>query len=270
MGVLGLASAAFLWRFQKTTPHIVDPLHRSEPVDSALAKTGILATAGAEPVLVASEEPAAPQQAPISALFNRTLLAAVTIGFGLQLTFGIYDVVWPLYLIDLGASIEWVGLTFMLIGLPSMILAPIMGRWVDRFGSIPFVVAGCLVMIGAGITFASAWEPMLPTVVVTFEAGFSGALGIALFAMVASGSPKGRTSLAQGIYGSVGTMAIIVSALASGALWEAGKTLPFWFFAAGVAVTFVLGMIVYTGFFGRLDRKPRRPAEAEVEVEVLA
>jgi DHA1 family multidrug resistance protein-like MFS transporter len=270
MGVLGFASAAFLWRFQKTTPHIVDPLHRQEPVDSALAKTGILATAGAEPALVVSEEPAAPQQAPISALFNRTLLAAVIIGFGLQLTFGIYDVVWPLYLVDLGASIEWVGLTFMLIGLPSMILAPIMGRWVDRFGSIPFVVAGCLVMVGAGITFASAWEPMLPTVVVTFEAGFSGALGIALFAMVASGSPKGRTSLAQGVYGSVGTMAIIVSALASGALWEAGKALPFWFFAAGVAVTFVLGMIVYTGFFGRLDRKPRRPAEAELEAELPA
>ena len=266
MGVLGFVSAAFLWRFGKAHPHVVDPLHRREPVDSALAKTGIHATAAAEPRFVAELEPTIRAQAPISALFNRTLISAVVIGFGLQLTFGIYDVVWPLYLIDLGASVEWVGLTFMLIGIPSMVLAPIMGGWVDRFGSIPFVIAGCLVMVGAGITFASAWEPMLPSVVVTFEAAFSGLLGTALFAMVAGGSPRGRTSLAQGIYGSVGTMAIIVSAMASGALWESGKTLPFWFFTLGVAGTFALGMLVYAGPWGRFRRRPQ-PVVAEVEVQ---
>ncbi len=255
MGVLGFVSAAFLWRYQPVEPHVIDPLHRDVPVDSALVKTGIQASAAAEPRFVARAERPTPGQAPISALLNRTLVAAVIVGFGLQLTFGIYDVVWPLYLIDLGASVQWVGLTFMLIGIPSMLLAPIMGRWVDRWGSIPFVVAGCLVMVGAGITFASAWEPVLPSVVVTFEAGFSGLLGTALFAMVASGSPRGRTSLAQGVYGSVGTSAIIVSAMASGALWEAGKTLPFWFFAAGVAGTFVLGMLVYSGVLGHVWRR---------------
>ncbi|MEA2025886.1 MAG: MFS transporter [Chloroflexota bacterium] len=269
MGVLGLVSAAFLWRFQPAHPHVVDPLHRARTVDNPLAHTGVLASAAAETRFVADEEPGAPSQAPsqapISALFNRVLVAAVIIGFGLQLTFGIYDVVWPLYLIDLGASIEWVGLTFMLIGIPSMILAPIMGRWVDRYGSIPFVVAGCLVMVGAALVFASAWEPLLPSVVVTFEAGFSGLLGTALFAMVASGSPHGRTALAQGIYGSVGTSAIIVSAMASGALWEAGKTYPFWFFAAGVAGTFLLGMLVYSGFFGRFLPQLGRVASAEAE-----
>jgi len=269
MGVLGLLSAAFLWRFQPAHPHVVDHLHRTRSVDSPMAKTGVLSSAAAETRFVAEQEPQvlpqAPRQAPISALFNRVLMAAVIIGFGLQLTFGIYDVVWPLYLIDLGASIEWVGLTFMLIGIPSMILAPIMGRWVDRYGSIPFVVAGCLVMIGAGITFASAWEPLLPSVVVTFEAGFSGLLATALFAMVASGSPRGRTALAQGIYGSVGTSAIIVSAMASGALWEAGKPLPFWFFTAGVAGTFLLGMLVYSGFFGRFLPQLGRVAPAEAE-----
>ncbi len=255
MGLLGAVSAAFLWRFGLSHPHVFDPLHREVPIQSALAKTGIQASAAAEPRFVVDAAPAVPTQAPISALFDRALVAAIIIGFGLQLTFGIYDVVWPLYLIDLGASVEWVGLTFMLIGIPSMILAPLMGRWVDRWGSLPFVVAGSLVMIGAGIAFASAWEPLLPSLVVTFEAGFSGLLGTALFAMVAGSSPRGRTSLAQGIYGSVGTSAIIVSAMASGALWEAGKTLPFWFFTAGVAGTFLLGMLVYSGLLGRAWRR---------------
>lgn len=255
MGVLGFVSAGFLWRFLRVEPRVVDLLHRDTPIESALVKTGVHASAAADPRFVAGPQAPVRQQAPISALLNRTLIAAVIVGFGLQLTFGIYDVVWPLYLIDLGASVEWVGVTFMLIGIPSMLLAPLMGRWVDRWGSLPFVIAGCLVMIGAGITFASAWEPMLPSVVVTFEAGFSGLLGTALFAMVASGSPHGRTSLAQGIYGSVGTMAIIVSAMASGALWEVGTSLPFWFFSAGVGVTFLLGMLVYSGFVSRLWRR---------------
>jgi MFS family permease len=265
MGVLGLASAAFLWRFQPSEPHVVDPLGRQQTVDSPMAKTAIHATAAEEPRFVAEDETdpvPIRAQAPLSALLNRTLIAAVIVGFGLQLTFGIYDVVWPLFLMDLGASIEWVGFTFMLIGIPSMILAPIIGRYVDRFGPIPFVIAGCLVMTGAGIAFANAWEPMMPSMAATLEAGFSAILGTALFAMVASGSPRGRSSLAQGIYGAVGTSAIIVSAMLSGALWEMDGSYPFWFFSFGVLSTFLLGMLVYSGFFGRMHRRHnQRPAQ---------
>lgn len=265
MGVLGFVAAAFLWRFQQVGPHVRDPLHRSQSVDSSLVKTGIHASA-AEPTYVAEKAPP-PVQAPIRGIFNRVLLSAVIIGFGLQLTFGIYDVVWPLFLIDLGADVAFIGITFMLLGLPSMVLAPIFGRFVDRWGSIPFVISGCLVMIGAGIVFALSTDPLTPAVAATIEAGFSALLGTALFAMVAAGSPQGRTALAQGIYGSVGTTAVILSTMTSGALYEAGRTLPFWFFAGVVALTFILGMAVYTGLFGRW---PRRREAVAVEAEAPA
>lgn len=263
MGVLGLASAGFLWRFGRGPRHVVDLVHRDEFTESALAKTGIHATA-AEPAYVAVEKPGPPVQASLRAVFNRTFLAAVIIGFGLQLTMGIYDVVWPLFMIDLGASVAWIGFSFMLLGIPSMLLAPFFGSLVDRWGSIPFVIAGSLVMVGAGLAFTQATEPVMPAVAATVEAAFGAMLGTALFAMVAAGSPMGRTALAQGIYGSVGTSAIIVSTMASGALYEAGRTLPFWFFAAVVALTFVLGMLVYTGFFGRWRSGPG-PASVEAE-----
>lgn len=266
MGLLGFVSAAFLWRFQRAGSHVTDLLHREVAVESALAKTGIHATA-AEPAYGAEAPRQPPAQAPIREVFNRVLITAVIVGFGLQLTFGIYDVVWPLYLIDLGADVAWIGVSFMLLGLPSMVLAPVFGRFVDRWGSIPFVIAGCLVMVGAGITFASATEPLLPSAAATVEAGFSALLGTALFAMVASGSPEGRTALAQGIYGSVGTLAVILSTMTSGALYEAGRALPFWFFSAVVALTLVLGMAVYTGFFGRW--RPR-PVAVDPEAEPAA
>jgi len=38
-------------------------------------------------------------------------------------------------------------------------------------------------------------------------------------------------------------------------LWEAGTSLPFWFFSAGVGVTFLLGMLVYSGYVSRLWRR---------------
>ena len=259
MGVLGFASAAFLWRNLKPATHVADLLHRAEETGSALARTGIHASAAER--VYAEPEPKPPTQAPLREVFNRTLIAAVIIGFGLQLSFGIYDVVWPLFMIDLGADVAFIGLTFMLLGLPSMILAPVFGRFVDKWGSIPFVIAGSLVMVGAGIAYALSTEPVMPAVAATIESAFAAMLGTALFAMVASGSPQGRTALAQGIYGSVGTTANIVSPKHSGALYELDRTLPFWFFAGTLAVTFVLGMIVYTGFLGRW----RQGSEAEAE-----
>ena len=251
LGVLGFVSSLVLWRFQPTEPHVADLAHRTTPDDSALARTEIHPAAALEPRLD-EEEAVSPSQAPLSALFNRVLISAVILGFGAQLTFGVIDVVWSLYLIDLGASIEWVAVTFILIGLPSIFLAPTVGRYVDRSGPIPFVVSGALVMIGSGLLWSMAWEPVLPSLVIPVEAAFSGALATALFAMVAAGSPHGRASLAQGIYGSVGTMAVILSSVLSGALWEMGRPYPFWFYATGVAMSLALGMLVYSGALGRL------------------
>ncbi len=190
MGILGFASAAFMWRFGPSRPHVRDLLHRVEETESSLARTGVHATA-AERVYSKEERPQPLVQAPLRAVFNRVLLTAVIVGFGLQLTMGIYDVVWPLFMIDLGADVAWVGLTFMLLGLPSMLLAPLFGRLVDRWGSMPFIVAGSLVMAAAGVAFALATEPLMPTAAATVEAAFSAMLGTALFALVASGSTAG-------------------------------------------------------------------------------
>ncbi len=263
LGVLGFVSSLVLWRFQPAEPHVADVAHHATHDDSALARTEIHPAAALEPRLV-EEETTAPAQAPLSALFNRVLASAVILGFGAQLTFGVIDVVWSLYLIDLGASIQWVAVTFILIGLPSIFLAPTVGRYVDRLGPIPFVISGSLVMVGSGLLWSMAWEPVIPSLVIPIEAAFSGALATALFAMVAAGSPHGRASLAQGIYGSVGTVGVILSSVLSGALWEMGRPYPFWFYAAGVALSLALGMLVYSGalsrLFGRVTPTVETPA----------
>jgi DHA1 family multidrug resistance protein-like MFS transporter len=180
-----------------------------------------------------------------TSLLNHALLGAVVIHFGFSLAFGTYEVVWSLFLADLGASIEWVGLSFALFGLPMMIVSPIAGRQVDRRGAVPFIAVGGVVICFSGIAYALATEPVFPTLVVPVEAVAEALLMPGLYALVAFGSPSGRSSTAQGIFGAVGTIGLIVATIASGALWEFGRAWPFAFFVLGAGTCLVLGLVIH-------------------------
>ena len=67
----------------------------------------------------------------------------------------------------------------------------------------------------------------------------------ALYALVAIGSPSGRSSTAQGIFGAVGTIGLIVATLSAGWLWDMGRAWPFGFFVVGSTVCLVLGLLLY-------------------------
>ena len=88
---------------------------------------------------------------------------------------------------------------------------------------------------------------MLPSFVVPLEAAATAAMTPALFAMVARGSPAGRSSTAQGIYGAVSTLALVVASVVAGALFEENLAYPFWFFIVGMVVCLVIGLLIYRG-----------------------
>jgi MFS transporter, DHA1 family, multidrug resistance protein len=200
------------------------------------------------PTPQAMPRPAA--QAPLSALLNRTLVSALVMHFGFQLAFGVYSVVWTLFMLHLGASFAWAAFTFVIFGVPAMIMSPIAGRMVDRRGPLPFVVLGGVFIILSGAVYALSWEPVLPSLVIPVEAVAEAFLVPALFAMVAIGTPAGRSATAQGIFGGVGTIALIVASASAGALWDMEPTLPFWFFVLGASVSLVLGLVIARGATG--------------------
>lgn len=259
-GALGLVAAAVLAVFLRSDPHVVEDerFEHHPEVEPPKADIGFGATS--MPHVVPRDEPEAAAQAPLRALMNRVLVAAVIIGFGMQLSFGTYEVVWSIYLIDLGASIEWVGLTFVLFAVPSMIISPIAGRLVDRRGPLRYIGAASLVIIVSGALYAIASEPILPSIVVPIEATATAILATALFTLVALGSPQGRSSTAQGMYGASGTIALIIASVMAGALWEQNSTWPFWFFVVGMAVCLALGLLVLYGLHWR--RSPQLANEA--------
>jgi hypothetical protein len=116
-----------------------------------------------------------------------------------------------------------------------------------------FVIVGSLVIIVSGVLYALATEVMLPSIVVPIEAVATAVLATALFTMVAIGSPAGRSSTAQGIYGASGTIALIIASITAGALWERNSTWPFWFFVIGMAICVAAGLLVYYGLRSRLS-----------------
>ena len=179
-----------------------------------------------------------------ASLINHALIAAVVIHFGFSLAFGTYEVIWSLFLQDLGASVEWVGLTFALFGLPMMLVSPWAGKLVDRHGAAPFIVVGGISICVSGVVYALASEPLVATIPVPIEGVGEAFLLPGLFALVAFGSPSGRSSTAQGIFGAVGTIGLIVATITAGVLWELGRSWPFVFFVVGAGTSLVLGLVI--------------------------
>ena len=197
----------------------------------------------AEVAVIPTDEPVV--QAPLRAVFNRTVVAALVLAFGLHLTFGTYEVVWSIYLIALGATVGWVSLTFVIFGIPEMLVGPFAGRLVDRRGPVGVIVVSTAVILVAGAVYATATDYIAPTLAVPFEAAATAAMGPALYSMLAKGTPAGRASTAQGFYGATATLALVVASLAAGNLFKISIGLPFWFFVIGLAISVVAGLLIY-------------------------
>jgi DHA1 family multidrug resistance protein-like MFS transporter len=243
-GVLSLVGMVVLIRYLDPEPHAVespefqhDPEAKPIPAGDPYSASQTLA--------VPTDTPASEDQAPLRAVFNKTVIAAMVLAFGLYLTFGTYEVVWSIYLIALGASVAWVSLTFVLFGIPEMILGPLAGRLVDRRGPVGIIIGSSVVIMISGAIYAMATHYYVPSMVVPFEAAATAAMAPALYSMLARGTPKGRSSTAQGLFGATTTLALVVASLVAGNLFEVGIGLPFWFFVAGLAVCLVVGLLIY-------------------------
>jgi MFS family permease len=254
--VLAVVGAVVVAIFLSPRPHVLEAPEFERHPDAQALPAGVPFSAS-ETALIPTSVPAPLEQAPFSAIFNRRVVAALILTFGLHLSFGTYEVVWSLYLVALGASITWVGATFVLFAIPQMIASPIAGRYVDRKGPVRFVLGSGVVILASGAVYAVASEPVLPTLMVPVEAVATAAMLPALFAMLARGTPAGRASTAQGLYGATSTLALIVASVVAGALFETGTRLrdeqgfalglglPFWFFVVGMGVCLVIGLLIY-------------------------
>jgi MFS family permease len=181
---------------------------------------------------------------PPASFWNRMLVAAVVINFGSFFASGTYEVVWSLFMERIGASLELIGVSFAIFAIPILLLSPLAGRWVDRLGALRFIVVGSAMIIASAFLYPALADPYLVLPVNVLEATGFAILGPAVYAVVSWGSPAGRSSTAQGLFGAAGTLGFIVSSLIAGELWSRGLALPFQFFAATLLVTTLIALAI--------------------------
>jgi DHA1 family multidrug resistance protein-like MFS transporter len=191
-----------------------------------------------------------------STLVNRTLAAAAIFDFASYFAQGVYEVVWSLFLAALGAGVGLIGLTFVAFGFPVLVFSPMVGRRVDRAGTVRFIVAGSLMAMIAGILYPLIPGPLWAIPIVIWEGAGFAMFGPALYTLASQGSPRGRESTGQGIVGSAGTLGFVVASIIAGRLYATDFRYPFWAFAIVSVTALVIGLIV--GFAGR-RQAPDRP-----------
>ena len=187
----------------------------------------------------AATDPAVPHS-----LRNRLMVAAVVINAGSFFASGTYEVVWSLYLRSLGAGLDLIGATFAVFGIPILVLSPFAGRFVDRRGGLVFIVLGALMPIVAGILYTLIRDPAMAIPIILLESTGVAIASPALYAVVAAGSPLGRSATAQGVFGAAGTVGFIASSLVAGQLASVDLRYPFWMFSAVMGLTLVIGLAI--------------------------
>ena len=186
------------------------------------------------------------------------LRAVVTMTVGLGLLIGIYDVVWSLYMRQLGASDFVIGLSFTLFALPLVAATPFAGwgsdRWDRRWLAFGSVAVGSL------IAFV---YPFLSFVPIVMAVGVvEGALwaftdpAMSSFLMEAVPDRRGE---AQGVVGTAMSGSMAIGSLLGGSLFALGLGVPF-FVAGGVGVGFALAALPGLRAAGRRPNTLQEPA----------
>jgi MFS family permease len=219
--------------------------HRHSAADPADAATDPLA------------EGSVPGHRQPTMLMNRWLIAAIVLNVGGYFAGGTYEVIWSLFLLDRGATMALVGLTFATFALPVLIVSPFAGRMVDRRGSLPFIVAGSLMTATASVIYPFVPDPIWVIPILLVEATGIAILNPALYAVVAAGSPRGRSSTAQGLFGASGTLGTIVASIATGYIAGINLNYPFWVGAAVMYICLGVGLAIGGRTIARLSPAAR-------------
>ena len=174
----------------------------------------------------------------------------VMVSIGIGFLYGVYNVVWSLFMKSIGATDWEVGLSFSLFALPLVLTAPLAGWAADRMDRR---------WLGAGSTATSCLMapiyPLLHSVpavigVGVVEATAAAFASPAINAFLMSAVSRDQRGRAAGTVGTAETAAKAVGALLGGGLFGLGVAVPF-AVSAVVGVGFILVSLPWLRAAGR-------------------
>ena len=137
--------------------------------------------------------------APSSTAGTRTLSALWRAVFLVSFPFGILAFVLPIYGRELGASALEVGAFFSAFSIVPVVVRPLLGRALDRWGRRPFLLAGLAGYLAAALAFALADTVWMLTLARFLQGIGAAFLWLTAFTMVADMAASGGRGLNFGL-----------------------------------------------------------------------
>ena len=179
------------------------------------------------------------------ARLNRRRLAAIPgLSSGLLLAasnwlyIGVIDAIWARYMTDLGARPVVIGLGFLAIALPTIVLTPVSGRVADRVNPVRLALTAAVMGVPLVAAYGLVNGVAALLVVGALHSTFWAFVTLPGQAAVAKVAPAGQIAEAQGLVEAYGLTLAAGGAFAAAPIYEAaGPTLLFPVTAAALAVT---------------------------------
>lgn len=159
----------------------------------------------------------------------------------LYLPIGVYDALWDRYLTDRGASNFVVGLSFLIYGIPFILLARLGGRLADKWGALRTALYAVFILAPIVTGYGLAATPLAIIIVSIVEGVVQAATIPASQASMSQVAPQGRAAAAQGLSGAANLVGAAATAFVSP--WIYGAHGPVWAFGVISVLMLSLSLI---------------------------
>ena len=181
--------------------------------------------------------------------FSRPLVLAYSLTGLIALPHGVMMALWSIYMLDRGASLPLIGLTYTAAALPGLLLAPLAGRWSDRRGRY-WPIALSTVAIGAiYVVYGLPLAPVVLLVTCAVEGLILTVGRVALDGFLADVTPDGLQGRVQANFAATTAAGRLVGSAGAGLLYIIGPGVPW---AVGGIICALVGVALFLPALARL------------------
>ncbi len=188
-------------------------------------------------------------------LITPTIAACLAISGGVHVVVYLLNATLPLHVVGLGGTKTQVGLLFAMSTTVSMILRPLVGGWVDRFGARRVMLPGVMVLIATLLLLPLAAAPAAYVALMAGLGCGNGVLATAAGVLVAQASPSARRGEALSVYFLATALSFAAGPPLGLALYERGGIGPC--FVAALGLGGLIALLILTLRARPLESAPK-------------
>jgi MFS family permease len=166
--------------------------------------------------------------------------SCLAMGAAFWITMGVFEVIWAIFLSDLGATQIFIGLSMSLFGLPMVFISPRAGSLAQRRGPLRVAILSIGVAILCMFSYGfidNIWVICIPLCIHAIADAFT--MPATQFA-VARASGEDAIASGQGLFGAIGMLIAAVTASAGGLLYDLSGASGLWWISASAMIVLML------------------------------